>query len=91
MVAHFWEEHDGRRQDVLMRITSTHSTPLERQVQESCNILKANSKQDECLNRKSEWKEKNQGNEDEIMAINILREVGNKGQKRVCYLGDDSQ
>ena len=55
MVSHLWEEHNGRRQDVLMRIISTHLTSLERQVQESCNILKAMTKQEEFLNRKSEW------------------------------------
>ena len=55
MVGHFWEEHNGRKQDTLMRIVSTQLTALERQVQESCNIHRAISKQEECLNRKSEW------------------------------------
>ena len=40
-----------------MRIVSTHLTLLERQVQESCNIIKAMQKQEECLNRNSEWEE----------------------------------
>ena len=55
LVDHFWEEHNGRRQEVLMRILSTHLTPLDRQVQESANILKAMIHPQECLNRKSEW------------------------------------
>ena len=55
LVDQFWEEHNGRKQEVLMRILSTHLTPLERQVQESANILKAMTHPQECLNRKSEW------------------------------------
>ena len=35
MVSHFWEEHNGRRQEIIMRITSNHLTPLEWHVQES--------------------------------------------------------
>ena len=54
MVSHFWEEHNSRRQEILMKITSTHLTPLEHQVQESCNIIKAMTNEEECLNRKSE-------------------------------------
>ena len=38
-----------------MRILSSHLTPLERQVQESCNILGGMLKPEEFLNRKSEW------------------------------------
>ena len=38
-----------------MRVVSTHLTPLERQMQESCNVIKAMQKQEECLNRNSEW------------------------------------
>ena len=38
-----------------MRILSTHLTPLDHQVQESANILKAMIHPQECLNRKSEW------------------------------------
>ena len=39
----------------MMRVLSSHLTPLERQVQESSNITKAMKVPEECLNRKSEW------------------------------------
>ena len=39
MAVHFWEEHAGMRQEVLMRVTSRHLTALDRQVEESVNIL----------------------------------------------------
>ena len=55
LVAHFWEEHGGRRQDVREMKLSSHLTPQEHQVQESGNIIKAMANQEECLNNKSEW------------------------------------
>ena len=38
-----------------MRILSKHMTPLDRQVRESLNIMKASKVAEECLNLKSEW------------------------------------
>ena len=55
LVAHFREEHGGIAQEILMRILSTHLTPLDRQVKESLNIFKASGNPDKCLNMKSEW------------------------------------
>ena len=55
MVQHFWEEHGGRVQPVLMRITSKHLVALERQVRESVKIEKCTIKAEECLNLKNEW------------------------------------
>ena len=55
LVLHFWEEHGGSKQEVLMRILSAHLTPADRQVQESVNILAANKNPEESLNQKSEW------------------------------------
>ena len=55
MVQHFWEEHGGRIQPVLMRVTSKHLVALERQVRESINIEKCGIKAEECLNLKNEW------------------------------------
>ena len=54
-MAHFHEEHGGESQEILMRVLSKHATPLDRQVKESLNILKASATPDECLNNKSEW------------------------------------
>ena len=34
LVLHFWEEHQGRRQPLMMRVISAHLTPLDRQVTE---------------------------------------------------------
>ena len=53
MVLHFWEQHDGRQQPVLMRVTSKHLTALERQVRESINIEKCAKNEMECLNLKN--------------------------------------
>ena len=55
MVGHFWEEHRGIQQGVLMRILSVHITPLDRQIQESNNIMEAMRAPAECLNHKTEW------------------------------------
>ena len=55
MVIHYWEEHQGRKQETMMRILSTHLTPLERQTNESINILEGEKKPGECLNNKTEW------------------------------------
>ena len=55
LVIHFREEHGGRQQEVLMRILSRHISPLDRQVVEPLNILKASKTSEECLNLKSEW------------------------------------
>jgi len=55
MVLHFWEQHEGRQQPVLMRVTSKHLMALERQVRESINIEKCARNITECLNLKNEW------------------------------------
>ena len=55
LVLHFWEEHRGRRQPIMMRVTSSHLKPLERQVTESVNILAGNKNLKESLNLKSEY------------------------------------
>ena len=55
LVAHFVEEHNGITQEILMRVISRHMTPLDRQVSESMNILRAAKCPEECLNLKSEW------------------------------------
>ena len=52
LVLHFWEQHQGRRQEIMMRVTSTHLTALDRQITESVNILAGNSG---SLNQKTEW------------------------------------
>ena len=48
IVLHFWEDHGGGKQDVLM-------TPLDRPIKESANIIEAMIRTLECLHRKSEW------------------------------------
>ena len=55
LTIHFREEHGGVQQEVLFRILSRQLSPLERQVVESLNILKASAVSEECLNLKSEW------------------------------------
>ena len=55
LMTHFREEHSGKAQEILMRVISKHITPLERQVCESLNIIRASGKPEECLNLKSEW------------------------------------
>ena len=55
LVLHFAEEHDGTRQEYLMRVTNYHKKALERQVLESIRIEEGNLNQEESLNLKSEW------------------------------------
>ena len=55
LVMHFREEHGGQTQEILMRILCNHITPMDRQVKESLNILKASRIPEECLNLKSKW------------------------------------
>ena len=40
LVQHYWEIHDGVKQEFIMRITSKHQSPLERQAQEAIQIAK---------------------------------------------------
>ena len=54
MIIHSLEEHGGEAQPVLMRTLSSHLTTMDRQVQESLNILQEARKQGQCLNLKSE-------------------------------------
>ena len=53
-VQHFWEEHGGKQQEVMMRVLSLHIKSQERQVQESVRIEKLSEIEKECLNLKSE-------------------------------------
>ena len=55
MAVHFWEEHAGTRQEVLMRVVSRHLTALDRQVEESVNILESGKVPEESLHSKNEW------------------------------------
>ena len=55
LVLHFAKEHDGTRQEYLMRVTNYHKKALERQVLESIRIEEGNLNQEESLNLKSEW------------------------------------
>ena len=55
LVLHFVEEHEGIRQEYLMRVTNFHKKALERQVLESLRIEEGSLVQEESLNLKSEW------------------------------------
>ena len=55
LVIHCLEEHGGTIQPILMRTLSAHLTPMDRQVQESLNIIQEMRKEGSCLNQKSEW------------------------------------
>ena len=55
MVAHFWVEHGGMRQPILLRGVSYHRTPTERQVTESIRIENGMKSPESLLNLKSEW------------------------------------
>ena len=57
LVIHFCEEHQGRKQEVIFRVLSSHLTALERQTVESINILAAGRDLGDILNNKSEWGE----------------------------------
>ena len=101
LVMHFREEHSGQEQKVLMRILSSHMTPLDRQVKESLNILKASKIPEECLNLKSEWgdsklpglqvsspKETGKKTEGREVAEKI---GGNQGDKRIVPEPEESE
>ena len=55
LVIHSIEEHGGTTQPILMRTLSAHLTPMDRQIQESMNIILETRKEGSCLNQKSEW------------------------------------
>ena len=55
LVAHFWVEHGGRRQPVLIRGTGFYKTATESQVAESVKIDKVMGKPEKLLNQRSEW------------------------------------
>ena len=55
MVLHFWEQHEGRKQPILMRVNSRHLDTLERQVRENINIEKCVKVAQECLNLQNQW------------------------------------
>ena len=54
LVVHNVEEHGGETQPVLMRSLSAHLSAMDRQVQESLNIIQESKKAGQCLNIKSE-------------------------------------
>ena len=55
LVVHYIEEHGGSIQEALMRTLSGNIVSLDRQIQESVNILEEMRKEGQCLNLKSEW------------------------------------
>ena len=55
MTLHFLEEHEGKQQEVILRIVNKFHTALARQVAESVLIEEVANKPEECLNLKSEW------------------------------------
>ena len=54
MVIHYWEEHKWRKQETMMIILSTHLATLDRQTNQSMNILEGEKKPGESLNNKTE-------------------------------------
>ena len=58
-----------------MRVLSRHMTPLDRQVTESLNILKASKVPEECLNLKSEW------GGSKLPDLQVTRPKGTSGKK----------
>ena len=52
---HYFEEHQGRRRKVLMRVLSRHRTAVDKQVWDSILIEKGLRDSVQCLNGKSEW------------------------------------
>ena len=56
MVRHGWEEHEGRKPRVIMRILTTHQKPLERLTTEAVKIMDlSRGPPERDLNGKSEW------------------------------------
>ena len=55
LVIHCLEEHGGDIQPILMKTLPAHLTPMDRQIQESLNIVQEMRKEGSCLNQKSEW------------------------------------
>ena len=53
---HHIEEHRGEEPEYWMRVTSTHKTPMQRQVEEAVRIEEARGRSNITLNRKSEWR-----------------------------------
>ena len=55
LVLHYMEEHEGVRQDSLMKVTEHYKKALETQVLESVRIEEVCQNLEENLNLKSEW------------------------------------
>ena len=55
MVVHCIEDHGGEIQPVLSWTLLAHWTPMDRQIQESSNIIEESRKEGSCLNLKSVW------------------------------------
>ena len=56
MVKHAWEEHEGMKPEVIMRIISKHESPMDRQVTEAVRISRLfNGDDKENMNAKAEW------------------------------------
>merc|ERR1712240_416626 len=84
LVLHFVEEHEGIRQEYLMRITNFHKKALERQVLESLRIEEGNLNQEESLNLKSEWASSKLP-EMQVRSPKGIRKPERKEEKRVRY------
>ena len=55
MVQHFWEEHKGEEQEIILRVLGRHLKALYRQIEESILIERTSEVKAQCLNLKSEW------------------------------------
>ena len=55
IVIHCQKQHGGVVQPILMRTLSAHISPMDRQVQESLNILQEIRTSGHCLSQKNEW------------------------------------
>ena len=81
MAIHAIEEHEGEVQPILMRILSSHLTPMDRKIQESLNILEEARTPGQCMNLKSKWA----GAKISGLAVNLpkglAKDRGNSGQE----------
>ena len=56
LVKHAWEEHEGVKPQVIMRIISKHESPMDRQITEAVRISRLFRGDDrENMNAKAEW------------------------------------
>ena len=106
MVIHFCEDHNGRKQEVLFRVITSHLTALDRQTSESVNIISSGKNPGENLNNKSEWggakipgllvstpkgiASDQEVKEDKGPEVSWVLTSKGRGQKRFKYWGDDT-